>query len=142
MTRALLTLALTALVLPAASAARTLSVRDAGYLSYKGSSGEQITDEGRVHGTLAGRARVRFTYNGEPTVRASFTIWGRGWSLNGHGSGRLSSPNSAAPSFRGRLALTGGSGRFAHAHGAGELFGVFYRRSYALSVQALGKLSY
>jgi hypothetical protein len=37
---------------------------------------------------------------------------------------------------------TGGSGRYAHVHGGGEMFGVFNRRSYGLIVQAVGKLSY
>jgi hypothetical protein len=46
------------------------------------------------------------------------------------------------PSFRGSLTITGGSGRYAHAGGSGELFGVFYRRSFALTVQAIGKLRY
>jgi hypothetical protein len=40
------------------------------------------------------------------------------------------------------MTITGGSGRYAHAHGGGELFGVYYRRSYALTVQAIGKLPY
>jgi hypothetical protein len=124
------------------AAASSRRVHDEGYLHYIRSSGSQVIDEGRAHGTLPGHARVRFTYNGEPTVHASFTIQGRGWSISGHGSGRLSNPNSSAPSFRGKLTLSGGSGRYAHARGSGELFGVFYRHSYALTFQAIGTLHY
>lgn len=123
-----------------ASGVRT--VRDEGRLRYSHSAGNTIVDEGRATGTLPGSVRVRFTYDGEPTVTASFTIWGRGWSINGHGTGRLSNPTSVSPSFRGRLTLTGGSGRYAHAHGSGELFGVYYRRSYDLTVQTIGTIDY
>ena len=49
---------------------------------------------------------------------------------------------SPTPSFRGAMSVTSGGGRYAHAHGSGEIFGVFNRRSYALTVQAVGRLSY
>jgi opacity protein-like surface antigen len=125
-----------------AHTSRSMTVRDEAYLHFVGSSGSQVIDEGYAHGSIQGRARARFTYNGNPTISARFTIYGSGWSLNGQASGRLSNPNSTSPSFRGSLTLTGGSGRYAHARGSGELFGVFYRRSYGLTVQALGRLYY
>jgi len=85
---------------------------------------------------------VRFVYDGEPTVSAQFTISAAGGSISARGTGTLSSPTSPSPSFRGRMSVTGGSGRYAHVRGGGELFGVFYRRSYGLTVQAIGKLPY
>lgn len=124
------------------AAARSMNVRDEGYLGYKSSSGSQLTDEGHTNGTLPGWVKVRFTYNGNPTVYAKFTLYTKGGSINGHATGRLNNPNSPTPSFRGNLTLSGGSGRYAHATGNGELFGVFYRRSYALTVQAISKLRY
>jgi hypothetical protein len=127
---------------PVARTARVLSVRDEGHLRFVRSSGSQIIDEGAIGGTLRGSTRVRFTYDGSPSVGARFVIWGSGWSLGGYAAGRLSNPASTSPSFRGSLTLTSGSGRFAHAHGSGELFGVFNRRSYGLIVQAIGKLHY
>jgi hypothetical protein len=129
-------------MLPASgvAAGRTISVHDDGVLGFRRSSGSVVIDEGRVNGTLPGRARVRFIYDGGPTVSASFTISGSGWSLQGMAKCHLSNPNSKAPSFRGSLTLTNGSGRYVHAHGSGELFGVFNRRSYALTVQARGTL--
>jgi hypothetical protein len=75
-------------------------------------------------------------------VYAQFTIYTNGGSINGHATGRVSNPNSTNPSFRGSLTITGGRGRYAHAGGSGELFGVFSRRSFALTVQAIGKLRY
>jgi hypothetical protein len=40
------------------------------------------------------------------------------------------------------MTVTGGSGRYARVRGSGELFGVYHRRSYALTVQAVGRLPY
>jgi hypothetical protein len=130
------------LIASGAAGARSLTVHDEGYLRFVTSSGSQVIDEGNTRGTLPGKTRVRFTYNGSPVVYASFVIRGFGWSLYGRATGHLSNPNSSAPSFRGLLTLTGGAGRYARAHGSGELFGVFYRRNYALSVQAIGRLHF
>lgn len=136
-------LALGALTLVAAAqAARVLSVRDEGHLRFVHASGSTILDEGRVSGTFPGSVRVRFVYDGEPNVSAVFTITGHGGSVSARGTGRLNSPTSPSPSFRGRMTITGGTGRYAHIHGSGELFGVYYRRSYGLTVQAVGRLPY
>ena len=127
---------------PLARASRVLNVRDEGHLRFVHASGSTLLDEGRVSGSFPGAVKVRFLYNGEPNVSAQFTISGAGGSISARGSGRLSSPVSVSPSFRGRMQITGGTGRYAHVRGSGELFGVFNRRSYALSVQAIGKLPY
>jgi hypothetical protein len=137
------TLVLGALALAAATqAASVLNVHDEGRLRFIHASGSTILDEGRVSGTFPGSARVRFVYDGEPNVSAQFTITGHGGSVTARGSGRLSSPTSPSPSFRGHMTIVSGSGRYAHIHGSGELFGVYYRRSYGLTVQAVGKLPY
>jgi hypothetical protein len=119
-----------------------LSVHDEGHLRYIRSSGSAIIDEGRASGTFPGWVKVHFTYNGEPTVGARFTISGTGGSITARGSARLSSPTSPTPSFHGSMTITGGTGRYAHVHGGGELYGVYNRRSYGLTVQAIGKLPY
>ena len=128
--------------LPVAQAAGVLSIHDEGHLRFVHASGAVIIDEGRVSGSFPGSVKVRFLYNGEPEVTAAFTIVSRSGSISARGKGTLSSPTSPSPSFRGRMTVTGGSGRYAHVHGGGELFGVYYRRSYALTVQAIGKLPY
>ncbi|HST32802.1 MAG TPA: hypothetical protein VLJ80_04690 [Solirubrobacteraceae bacterium] len=125
-----------------AQPARVLDVRDEGHLRFLKSSGSVIFDEGPAIGTFPGKVRVRFTYNGEPTVTAQFTITGAHGSISARATGKLSSPTTPNPSFRGSMKVTGGSGRYAHVHGSGELFGVFSRRNYGLTVQAIGKLPY
>jgi hypothetical protein len=127
---------------PRAQISRTLNVRDAGRLHFIRSSGSLLLDEGTASGTLPGRVQLRFIYDGSPSVSAQLTISGAGWSIRAKGRGTLSSPTSPNPSFRGSLTITGGGGRYAHAAGSGEMFGVFNRRNYGLTVQAIGKLSY
>jgi hypothetical protein len=132
----------TASGLPSATAARTMSVKDEGRLRLIKSSGSKLIDEGPATGTIPGTAKIVFVYDGNPTVSAQVTIYGHGGSIEGHGKGRLSSPSSRSPSFKGTLTITGGSGRYARARGSGQMFGVFYRRSYAITVQTQGTLSY
>jgi hypothetical protein len=130
------------LLVAGAPAASVLNVRDEGHLRFVHASGSVIVDEGRVSGTFPGTVRVRFLYNGEPDVSAQFTITGHGGSISARGKGTLSSPTSPSPSFGGHMTVTSGTGRYAHIHGGGQLFGVYNRRSYALTVQAIGKLPY
>jgi len=127
---------------PAAHAASVLNVHDEGRLRFVHASGSVIIDEGKVSGTFPGSVRVRFLYDGEPQVSAQFTIIGHGGSISARATGRLSSPTSVTPSFSGKMTITGGSGRYAHIHGDGDLYGVYNRRTYALTVQAIGKLPY
>jgi hypothetical protein len=128
-----------------AAAARVLNVRDEGKLRFIVSDGSEILDEGFAQGTFTGKLRVHFVYNGEPAVSARFTISGHGASISGKAKGTLSNLTSPEPSFRGVLTITGGTGRYAHIHGTGELFGVFIRRGknkYGLTVQVIGKFPY
>src|SRR6202050_5253837 len=127
---------------PRASAARTLTVKDEGRLRLVKSSGSQLIDEGPATGTFPGTARIVFVYDGNPTMSGQITIYGHGGDIQAHATGRLSSPTSASPSFKGTLTIAGGTGRYAHARGAGQLYGVFYRRSYAITVQTQGTLRY
>jgi hypothetical protein len=125
-----------------AIAAGSVAVKDEGRLHLVKSSGSVLIDEGSAHGTLPGRLRIRFVYDGEPDVSATITIYAHAGEVSARGSARLSSPTSASPSFKGTLTITGGSGRYAHARGSGSLYGVFYRRSYALVAQTEGTLHY
>jgi hypothetical protein len=124
-----------------ARAARTLSVRDEGHLHLAGKpEGSLIVEEGAVSGTLPGTVKVRFDVGA--TVTAQFTIYARGGgSVSGHGSGALHS-TSLYSTFGGTLSVTSGTGRFKHAHGTGGLYGAIDRKTDALTVQTIGKLSY
>jgi hypothetical protein len=133
-----------ALALRARSAAvpQTVNLRDEGQLQLIKRSGSLLLEEGAAAGTLPGKARVHIFYNGGLSVIALFTIYTGDGSIRGRGLGRLSSPTSSSPSFAGPLAITGGSGRYADAHGRGKLYGVLYRSSDTVILQPLGQLHY
>jgi hypothetical protein len=126
-----------------ARADRVMSVKDEGKLHLLKSSGSLLIDEGPATGTIPGKVKVRFVYDGSnPTVTAKITIYGHSGTIEAHASAKLSNPASPNPSFKGTLTIDGGSGRYLHAHGAGRLYGVFYRRSYGMLVQTEGNLRY
>jgi hypothetical protein len=129
-----------ALAAQAARTARMLSVKDEGHLHLVRESGSELLEEGTVSGTLPGTVKVRF--NVGAVITAQFTIYARGGgSIAGHGSGSLRS-TSRYSTFGGSLSVTSGTGRFAHARGSGGLYGAIDRRTYALTVQTIGKLTY
>jgi len=123
-------------------AAHALSVKDEGHLHMVSNSGSSLVEEGPVSGTIPGRVRVNFNIG--PTVYASFTIYVHGGgSISGSGDGTLHS-TSAYSTFGGSLSVTRGTGRYAHAHGRGGLYGAINRRSstYPMTVQTTGTLYY
>lgn len=150
-TRAMLLLPLAALPLCAAAragaastparahATRTVNVTDTAHLRYRRSSGSYLVEEGSANGGVPGLVKVRF-YVGA-TVSATFTIYTHNGALSGHGSGKLHSSGMYA-SFGGSMIVTSGTGRYANAHGRGGFYGVINRKTYALTVQTTGKLSY
>jgi hypothetical protein len=125
---------------PVASVAHVLNVKDEGHLHSVHSSGSELAEEGPVSGTVTGKVKVSFNIGA--TVTAKFTIYAHGGgSISGHGGGALHS-TGVYSTFGGSLAVTGGSGRYAHAHGSGTLSGTINRKTYALTVQTAGKLYY
>jgi hypothetical protein len=124
---------------PAAHSARTLRASDQAHLSYVSASGSTLYETGRASGTLPGSMRVHMRI--AATFSGSFTIYTSGGSIAGHGS---AVPHGAGiyESFAGSLAVTGGSGRFRHAHGSAKLYGTFNRSNYALVIQTRGMLLY
>lgn len=125
-----------------ARAAHVVSVKDEGHLHMVSNSGSNLVEEGPVTGTIPGKVRVNFNIG--PTVYASFTIYVKGGgSISGSGHGTLHS-TSAYSTFGGSLSVSHGTGRYAHAHGTGGLYGAINRRSstYPMTVQTTGKLYY
>ncbi len=123
-----------------AHSARVLNATDTAHLRYIRSSGSVLFEEGSASGTLPGKMLANFNIG--PTVSASFTIYVHGGgTIKGHGT---ASPHGSGiyESFAGSLVATGGTGRYSHAHGHAGLYGVFDRRSYAITVQTTGRLAY
>jgi hypothetical protein len=134
---------------PAASAhsislahiAGTVRTTDTAHLNYneERSQGSWLYEEGSAGGTLPGSMRANC--NITATFKAVFTIYVHGGSISGraaaavHGSGLYQS-------FGGSLWATGGTGRYAHAHGRGGFYGVLNRNTYNMTIQTTGTLSY
>jgi hypothetical protein len=123
----------------AAAQARSVRLAVVAHLHYVSSRGSYLFEEGVASGALAGlvRARLRVTAG----ISGSFTFYPRGGSLSGSGSGTLHESGRYA-SFGGSLQIIGGTGRYAHARGAGGLYGVYDRQNLGVTIQTTGSLSY
>jgi hypothetical protein len=84
---------------------------------------------------------VKVRFNVGASVSAAFTISTAHGAVIGRGTGALHSSGMYA-SFGGSMVVTSGTGRYRHAHGHGGFYGVINRRTYALTVQTTGRLSY
>jgi hypothetical protein len=122
-----------------AHTARALNVTDEAHLHLVRTAGEVLEEEGPATGALPGKVHVRFTVS--TSITGSFVLYTRGGSITGHGSARLRSTGMYS-SFGGTLTVSHGTGRYAHAHGRGGLYGVVNRRTDAMTVQTTGKLSF
>jgi hypothetical protein len=135
--------ALAAAVVPAgayeARAAHTLRGDETGRLHLVRASGSLLYEEGPASGPLPGHMTAHL--NVGATFTGSFTIYTRGGSMVGHGTATPHS-NGRYKSFAGTLVLTGGSGRYVHAHGRAGLYGTFDQRTDSLVIQTTGSLTY
>ena len=122
-----------------AHAAHALKATDTAHLHYVRSSGSMLLDEGSATGTIPGRMRASVEVGA--TISGTFVLYLHGGTISGHGSA-IPHGSGVYESFKGTLVVTGGSGRYRHAHGRANLYGTFNRSSYALLVQTAGTLRY
>ena len=121
-----------------ARAAHTINGADTAHLRLV-RPGERLLEEGPATGALPGSMRAELDIG--PLYTGSFTIYTRNGVIRGsgratpHGAGRYQS-------FAGWLTVTSGNGRYAHVQGHDQLYGVFDRRTYAVSVETTGTISY
>jgi len=121
------------------AAAGQLRAGDRARLHYVGAIGEEVYETGSASGTLPGPIRVHMIF--ASTFSGSFAIYTRGGRIDGHGRARPHG-EGVYESFAGTLVVTGGTGRYRHAHGTTRLYGVFNRENYALSIQTTGTLRF
>lgn len=124
---------------PTARRARSERLMIVARLHYVDARGSYLLEEGPASGPLAGlvKARIRVTAD----IAGSFMFYPRGGSISGRGVGRLHESGTYA-SFGGTVTVIGGTGRYSHAHGGGELFGVYDRKTLGVTIQTTGSLSY
>jgi hypothetical protein len=124
---------------PAAHAARVLRATDTAKLHYVSAAGSELLEQGKTTGTIPGSMRAQVEIGA--TISGNFTIYTQGGSIKGHG---VATPHGGGvyESFAGSVVVTGGTGRFVHAHGHTGLYGTFNRNTYALTIQTTGTLSF
>jgi hypothetical protein len=119
--------------------AHALKASDTAHLRYLSASGSLLLEEGQTSGTLPGKMRAHVNIGS--TFSGSFVTYTRYGTIVGHGRA-IPHGSGTYESFSGTLVVTGGSGRYAHAHGTARLYGTFDRRNYAFVVQTTGTLLY
>lgn len=122
-------------------AARTISVSDTGrlHLANANSASETLIEEGRATGSLPGSVRASLTI-GTSTVRVGFTIYLHGGTITGHGTAQFNAGKGEYASFGGSISVNHGSGHYAHANGAGRVYGSINRNTDDATVQVIGQL--
>ncbi len=116
-----------------------LHASDTAKLHYVGAVGEEVYETGSASGTLPGSIRVHMIF--ASTFSGSFAIYTRGGRIDGHGKARPHG-EGVYESFAGTLTVTGGTGRYRHAHGTAHLYGTLDRDNYALTIQTAGTLHF
>jgi hypothetical protein len=125
----------------AASAARTITLKDTAHLHKTSSKGFNLYETGTATGTVAGTLSLHLDVVSTNRVTAELSVYPKGSSLSGTASGSYRNNGSTA-SFSGTLSITRGSGSYAHAHGSGISFsGTIERSNDAVTVQVSGHLS-
>lgn len=131
---------------PVARLARTISLNETAHLHPTGRPTiTHINEEGQASGTIRGTIYIHLRLSSNHGgVSAEVNIYPHGGSLSGYGSAsyRVESTNAAYAVFSGKLAITRGTGSYAHASASGLRFtGSIQRRTDAVAVQLSGPLS-
>lgn len=125
---------------PVARAAREINLQETGHLHAVGEPGTTIIERGNATGTFNSSIAVRLTIVSANKVTATFTVRPRGGSITGRGSARFAQ-KGANGYFGGTIAITGGTGSYAHASGASiGISGVISRETFVLTVHVHGKI--
>jgi hypothetical protein len=134
----------TALATPrVARLARTISLNETAHLHPTGKPTiTLINEEGQASGTIRGTIFIHLHLtNNHGGVSAEVNIYPHGGSLSGYGSASYRVEGADAV-FSGKLAITRGTGSYAHASAPALRFtGSIQRRTDAVSVQLSGPLS-
>jgi hypothetical protein len=126
---------------PSARAATSISLNESGQLRLVSKQGFTLNERGTASGTIRGPISVRLTIVSTDRVSAEVTISPSGGSISGHGTASYHKGEASA-SFSGTLAISHGSGSYAHAQGSDLSFsGTIARSNEAIAVHLSGRLS-
>jgi hypothetical protein len=123
---------------PLARAAREVNLQETGHLRAVGEPGTTVIERGSATGTFDCSITVHLAIVSANKVTATFTVKPQGGSVTGKGSARFAQ-KGADGYFGGTIAITGGTGAYAHASGANiGISGVISRETFALTVHVHG----
>ncbi len=119
------------------AAPRSLRATDRATLHYVSSSVNVFYETGEASGTIPGFMKVHMRLGSR--FSGEYVIDAKGGSIHGYGS---ATPHGRGTyeSFAGTIVVTGGSGRFAHAHGRARVYGTFDRMNNQLKLHTTGTL--
>jgi len=122
-------------------AAREVNLQETGYLHAVGEPGDTILEEGHATGTYSCSITVHLTIGSGGKGTAAFTVKPHGGSVSGTGTARFAQ-QGANGYFGGTIAISHGTGSYAHAAGQNiGISGVVNRETFALTVHVHGKIS-
>lgn len=128
--------------IPAAHAARTISLNETGRLHLVSKHGFTLNEIGTASGSIKGKISVRLQIVSTSRVSAEVTMSPRGGLLSGTGTASYHKGETEA-SFAGGLSIARRAGTYAHAQGSGLRFsGTIARSNDAITVHVSGRLSY
>jgi hypothetical protein len=125
---------------PHARATSALSLNENASLHVVHASGSTLYEEGRGSGSLAGTMRAWLVIGATYTGHFVFTT--HHGEITGRGSAQPSQGAYPYESFSGSASITGGTGRYRHAHGRLGFYGALNRKTDAVQFQTRGTLSY
>jgi hypothetical protein len=127
---------------PVARSARTVTLSESGRLHLTNKKGFTLNEQGSASGTITGTIYIHLHLSSTSKVTVEVSIYPSGGSLSGSGSAAYRVEGGYAV-FTGTLAITRGSGKYAHARASSLRFtGKIQRRNDAVSVQLSGPLSF
>lgn len=125
---------------PAAVVARVIVLKENGQLHLTSSHGTTLDEEGRATGTYNCSIVVHLTILSATRVTTTFKVRPNGGTITGGGAARYAAEGENGY-FGGTIALTHGTGTYAHASGAAiGISGKISRESFNLTVHVHGSI--
>jgi hypothetical protein len=124
----------------ATHASHAVALRETGILSSANGGGVTLDEHGHATGTYNCAITVHLTIISANRVTATFTVSPKGGTISGKGSARFKA-EGANGYFGGTIALTRGTGTYAHASGTGiGISGIINRETFGLTVHVHGTI--